>query len=371
MRTSFSFHNSLLHFVSVVLSCRRKVFLRLVIGSALREISIILIKTANVCSKMRKFASIITILLVTAIHGKSLQDTNSGTNYVRIRPGQQFLTDHWVNQAHSGALSVSEMSQPSNLEHLRTQHQAPHQARSTPIVMPPSNTNNEIPHQIPNTSWLESVNLNANGSLGEQAYNYQKTPKKTATTPYSYGVPPVGVGNNQGSLLSTNLELALRQANGDESVFQPSATIGLPNHDSYDWGGAGQSSTLNQNLRSNSRTNHDDNANPTENHANMPTLAPLANRSLTATPGTTALELSNQMPIVLNYSQSTSFNQKEDQTNANTSLEFNNQIIHEGPATPPSAISMDDFYFSSSEKNANNKDIAKDYNEPPHSNAWW
>lgn len=188
----------------------------------------------------------------------------------------------------------------------------------------------------------------------------------------------------------SNLELALRQVSGDESLFHPSSAIPtVGHHKQFDWfAQPTQTGQLEQAQPSTGRRvsllDQSDVGNRSRNEiaAEISTRAP-------ATLATVMVLVSNEthqhpdsappdhhQPEESLPSLNGHFNDQRQkrlqtlslpQTTASSSIEFNNQVIYEGPVTPP--IPTDNYYFSSSEKlPSNNNDY---YNEHANSNAWW
>ena len=163
---------------------------------------------------------------------------------------------------------------------------------------------------------------------------------------------------NSGFLANSNLELALRQASGDESVFQPSPIISSPAHHS-DW-------SLQTSPAEGARLGSVEQPS---------TVAPLSppSTSPSTTEQSNSIVVSHEADSIRSeWSQRPApqlSHQKEYQTNqmmsgatGNGSLQdnFSNQVIYEGPATAPP---VGDFYFSSSERLPNNSERVP--------NGWW
>lgn len=330
--------------------------------------------------------------------------------------------NHWASQPSPGLPAPSdgsELKRPSSLElqlnrpqEIQQRLQAPHVGRNAQVVRPP---NNQAPGGLmgpQSSSWPDTIKLSENSNqLIEHAHSQhqQKLSKRIsggAEESQANNRAPINL-NHQDASLSASLELALRQASGDESVFQPSPAMGATGHDSFDWNAklaqpdgkqlppvavassnnhranSAALGNLGESLESNLVPNASVHEQQLQQQATAAaaTVSPaLTTSSIVAstTPATTT-ELNNHVssnqvePVVLNHYQSImSHHQRDFVGPANTSLEFNNQVIHEGPATPPSAASADDYYFPSSERTAN-KELGNGVQnaEASHSNAWW
>lgn len=233
-----------------------------------------------------------------------------------------------------------------------TQHQ---QTSRSSIVMPPNNHNQAL------------GSFNSHHQHHPRAHQQPANQAEQASSPSS------------GFLSGGNLELALRQSAGDESVFQPSPAIGAPGHE-LDWftqhppsspaNGGLQVSSASQRLsvlEVMEPNNHQEAAAPAQ-PATTSSSGPVNTASTwTAVSSQQTTEQSNN--IIGQDEPDGRYkhdyhhlggHQKEYQTNMN-SQELNNQVVYEGPATASPTIG--DYFFSSSEKLPN-------LNERP-SNAWW
>lgn len=296
------------------------------------------------------------------------------------------------------------------------------------------------PHQVSGSNGVPAVTVSATRGFREysesanepnDARNHQRhhhhqqqlpargsggsggSPVNHHTAPPSLNRHPIeqdsAVINNEASLNGppSNLELALRQVSGDESVFQPSPTIVAVGHSSnFDWFTQApivrqQPNQIHQtggpaSARQMAHLNESEQAR--NEHNEIKTSASLAPAT------TTAQELANNNatnhlePMILDHQQSSTSphdyyheQQREQQAreqpqpagfltgnSSSSPIEFNNQVIYEGPVTPPA--SKDDYYFSTSERlpissSGNNNNINRNnnnyYNEHANTNAWW
>lgn len=230
----------------------------------------------------------------------------------------------------------------------------------SPIVMP---TDNNDQSQQPRDAW---------NSILPTRNNYLQSNSKEHTEKEHQQMTTVGAESN-GLLSASSLELALRQATGDESVFQPSPAFSAPGH-----------SGLEEWLASSTKINDE-----RRNSINRGTSSALSG-VVTTTPATT-----EQSNIVLNHdgglddaTSTTVVNSQQSMTreyptnafgmfnsavtnNSNTAsgnnLDYSNQVIYEGPATVPPI--SDSYYFSTAEKDRASNNYNS--NERTSSNAWW
>lgn len=163
------------------------------------------------------------------------------------------------------------------------------------------------------------------------------------------------------SFLSGNLEFALRQASGDESVFQPASTIGAPSHDP-DWyhghesGGTVGSANANNDHPFGRQLNASTDVSRTTTTTTTTTTSTTPLTPIIVEANENHADLHSEPPRSISINQ----HQKEYQTNSNQAIEINNQVFYDGPVTAPP---VGDYYFSSSE-NLPNHNVRT-------SNAWW
>lgn len=157
--------------------------------------------------------------------------------------------------------------------------------------------------------------------------------------------------NLMGASLQSDLELALRQANGDESVFQPSSAMPVLGHTGYNqW-----SYTHLSNHQSTSRAANT--SRPDQQQQDSKT------KSDAVTQSTTESTLGAQ--TLLNESANKQQDPDREPATASSHLqsELNSiQSLHETPALAGS--NGPDYYFSSAER-------APSSNERASSNVWW
>jgi hypothetical protein len=221
--------------------------------------------------------------------------------------------------------------------------------------------------------------------------------------------------NNYAALAAqpSSLELALRQVSGDESIFQSSPTIVAVGHNSnFDWFTQAPSAKQLYQVHHQQASSIPDTNSTSQSRnglAESPMARPASPSSLapssapTTTPITTtttkdALDKNATIslePLVLDHHQSAAsindyYNndqqrmqpreqQTSTHTNSSSPIEFNNQVIYEGPVTPHSG----DYHFavptaserlpssggSSNSISLNNNN--NHFNEQPNTNAWW
>lgn len=159
--------------------------------------------------------------------------------------------------------------------------------------------------------------------------------------------------NNNGLLrgiLEGDLELALRQANSDENVFQPSAAIPTVGHSYDQWSFAYSSAPTYSDQQQEGKGQQQQVTPSTTDQSNS--IVPAQNLGLAS--GHSFPDERNrphenlQQTLPLNATQS------------DHPIELGNQVFYDGPATAPPA---GDYYFSSAERAPNN--------EKASSNIWW
>lgn len=192
-----------------------------------------------------------------------------------------------------------------------------------------------------------------------------------------------------------NLELAMRQVSGDETLFQPSPILDVPGH-SFDWStsnGGSQVDRVNNLGRQPPTGYHEFETSPSSASSQPPptlhSMAPQLIASTTPATSTTAavatttttaatttehsnniLQLDSTLANTIAVNNHFTHQKEYPTTNmmANGSVSSlatdlnNNQVTYEGQATAPPPTPSD-YYFSSSEKLPNNEGKAP--------NAWW
>lgn len=229
------------------------------------------------------------------------------------------------NHMDFGQTFYNQQSRPTQF-HSTPQQLFSVQTRGASLILPannnehianhPSRYNNDDSHKI-----VVGDNFKLPGRRSEPT-----TTTTTTTTTES----------SRSNFLQGNIELALRQASGDENVFQPSPTIG--SHDMVTGWTSTANNAYDRAFPVVSTTEQSNNILVQSTDYYQQELQKLAEQQSTA-------------PVVSNSAQ-------------NTTLELNgnnNQVFYEGPATPAQP-SHGDYYFSSSEMP----------NSPEKSsNVWW
>ena len=211
-------------------------------------------------------------------------------------------------------------------------------------------------------------------------------------------IPARGAGqsvesNSMGSFLQGNIEMALRQASGDENVFQLSPTIGV-SEPSLNWP-AGQThlATTHQSFVKPNGDHHqqiepmkitpsDTSVTTTEQSNNIAQNEQSSSSSSSSlvpqVAGTNLLERSQKEQNLDKTDKSSlvgKSNKDEQQTFNRSSVisspawdgqQVSNQIFYEGPATAPPTSPADNYYFSSSSSSGRQPEESE-----RGSNSWW
>lgn len=174
----------------------------------------------------------------------------------------------------------------------------------------------------------------------------------------------------------SNLEMALRQVNSDEGMFQPSPALIVPPDHSYDWSGQ-QTTVVDAEITQKSNNTNEQRSSETSTIATTTTTDQSNNilsHNLADYPdGSSGRPIGDTVgsydPMSLvngptgtssNYQSGSPVLGSTAETNATITVELPNHVFYEGPATAPPT---GNYYFSSSEKLPNNGERA--------SNAWW
>lgn len=182
--------------------------------------------------------------------------------------------------------------------------------------------------------------------------------------------------NSLRNYLQGSIELALRQASGDDNVFQPSSAIPIdtPHQNFESWSSSHLSKNNNNNPLINDQL-HSGGYEHNQHHRNTSVMEQSNNIAQNELPSSTPVskQIDNQHEFRMSSVQQNEYPSNEspissiqpsivanniNSTNP-TIVELNNHVLYEGLATAPPA---GDYYFSSSEK-LPNSEIA--------SNAWW
>lgn len=209
-----------------------------------------------------------------------------------------------------------------------------------PLIMPP---NNQLQ--------VNNFRNNQQNLLASSSSSYNSAPLRGPSTSSESDAK---FAQTNEDFLHARIGLAMRQAaNGDDNFFHPISLIGAPQvaQQHQEW----PSSPVRQLLSPVSTTSPlgttTTTTTTTTEHNNNIEVAPFHESSSSS--GVSSgehMQQSNQPILMLN-------------SNQNSTVDINNQVIYEGPATAPPA--GDNYYFSSSERLPNTDPGSKP------SNAWW
>lgn len=355
-------------------------------------------------------------LLIATNQVICLTDKLERFNYQKLARPDLVTQAHssWQAQALESAGPHDKTDQPANHVH----------APRASLIKPANNQIQASGFHPPTPSIVGSGTLHQANSNGAITRN-RDLPVSSFSRPRNEQGPPhpnqqlsvwfgAGVNNVTPALVSSasasneatqagppsNLELALRQVSGDESVFQPSPTIVAAGHN-FDWFTQTPSAPQAQRSAqpdhhhhqhsaaasfSTGESRHDTGELATATASMAPPPTPPMTNEMLAKNATkhveAALDDQQQQASTASlhdyYRDQQRSQPREPQANVSSSIEFNNQVIYEGPVTPPP--SRDDYYFSSSERlpggvgsNSISRNNNNYYNEQQNanSNAWW
>lgn len=301
------------------------------------------------------YSSVLSLLLVGAL----VFCLENQAPEVRIRKQTQEDRQAHNYNYNNNNFNLNHQARPIQFQWMSNQSPPPPltHSRGASLILP---ANNEQQIQASN-----SIQMMSNNNPSRQEFAHHNL---LPTEP-----PAMGAKRGPGSVVSSeqinswqgNIELALRQASGDESVFQPQPTIGLHDASSSDWPPTQDGHKQQQ--------QQVENINPKQG---APTTTTTTTTTTAAT--TTEQQMSNNIqgePVV---SQTSDYYQQELQklssdqqqqevtppiVQLNTTMDqSSNQVFYEGLATPASPA-PGDYYFSSSERLPNVSEKS--------SNAWW
>lgn len=210
-------------------------------------------------------------------------------------------------------------------------------------------------HQQPQQDSTGAIsNQPAGEDLAKHEQPLQSRSSNSTSTWNSNDNPRTEQANNNGLLRGISegdLELALRQANSDENVFQPSVAIPTTGH-SYDhWSFAYSSTPTYNDQQQTGKDKQQQVTTSTTDQSNS--IVPVQYPDPSS--GHSFPDDSNRHQETLQRTLA-SLNS----TLSNQPIELSNQVFYDGPATAPPA---GDYYFSSAERAPNN--------ERASSNIWW